>query len=98
MISGVQMAAHGPRPNLHVAESQQQISIGSQQRRHPKAANRLALEFGFGQSGAQWYVPYSFNERARWLKRNSLRTCRTGWSSTRTAILRAAEPTGTCIR
>jgi Nucleotidyltransferase/DNA polymerase involved in DNA repair len=28
-----------------------------------KAPNRLALEFGFGRSGARWYVPYSFNER-----------------------------------
>src|SRR6266566_7626876 len=74
------------------------LSIGTQQRRHPKALNRLALEFGFGRAGARWYVPYSFNERARWLKRNSLRTCRTGWSSTRTATLRAAEPTGTCTR
>ncbi|WP_412983603.1 hypothetical protein [Nostoc sp. UIC 10607] len=32
------------RPILHVVEGQQQISIGTpQQRRHPEAPNRLAL-------------------------------------------------------
>src|SRR4030081_3240951 len=87
------------RPNLHVAEGQQQAYPSEHNSVvTPKAQNRLALEFAFGRSGARWYVPYSFKERARWLKRNSRRTCRTGCSSTRTAILRVAEPMGTCTR
>jgi hypothetical protein len=50
------------QPNFHVAEHQQQTYPSEHNNViTPCAPNRVALEFGFGRTGARWYVPSSID-------------------------------------